>query len=265
MQRIRLTDDLARADLPVAVALMDAIAAADFAAQLLEAVRKHLPASHCTVFALRSNARVEAISTASGVGEVATLTAVDYLRLGFDRQDTNMLWLARRKPAVRRQFWLSHQLAEDVADEAYRRVCYGDTGIRERLSLLSVFPDGYRVAVSFYRNHSYPDYVQADFDWASGQAAVIATALMRHVQLTGAGQLAEGVHAHRMASLPARERQLLAHILAGMTTRLAAQEMGISLTTALTYRYRAFQRLGIRSYRELIGLAGWPPRAIRPP
>jgi DNA-binding CsgD family transcriptional regulator len=254
MKPIRVADDLARAELRLATALMNAIGAADFAAKLLEAVRAWLPASHCTVFALRSDARVEAISTASGIGELATIAAVDYLRLGFDRQDSNMLWLARRKPTGRRQFWLGHQFAEDVADAVYRRVCYGEPGIRERLSLLSVFPDGYRVAVSFYRNHSYPDYTPADFDWAAGQVAVIATALMRHVQLTGSAQLSGALQAHRMASLPARERQLVAHILAGMTTRQAAQEMDISLTTALTYRYRAFQRLGIRSYRELIGL-----------
>jgi DNA-binding CsgD family transcriptional regulator len=256
MPPIRLSDELTRAELRLATDLMNAIGATDFAARLLEAVRQWLPASHCTVFALGSNARAEAISTASGIGEVATITAVDYMRLGFDRQDSNMLWLARRKPSARRQFWLSHQLAEDVADAAYRRVCYGDLGIRERLSLLSVFPDGYRVAVSFYRNHSYPDYTRADFDWVSAQVAVVATALMRHVQLTGSAQLSDALQAHRMASLPARERQLVAHVLAGMTSRQAAQEMGISLTTALTYRYRAFQRLGIRSYRELIGLAG---------
>ncbi|HEX2547419.1 MAG TPA: LuxR C-terminal-related transcriptional regulator [Ramlibacter sp.] len=238
----------------LAAALMEAIGASDFAARLLEAVRPSLPASHCTIFTLQSNGRVEAISTASGIGEVATLTAVQYMRLGFDQQDTNMLWLAKRKPAARRQFWLSHQLAEDVADEAYRRLCYGEPGIRERLSLLSVFPEGQRIAVSFYRNHSYPDYTLADFDWAAGQAAIIATALMRHVELTGAGRLSDALQADRMASLPARERQLLAHVMEGKTTKEAARAMGISLTTALTYRYRAFQRLEIRSHRELIGV-----------
>ncbi|HZY17785.1 MAG TPA: helix-turn-helix transcriptional regulator [Ramlibacter sp.] len=254
MQRRRLSDDLAHADVRLAAALMDAIGAPDFARQLLDAVQPTLPASHCTIFGLRSNGRVDAISTASGVGEVATLTAVDYIRLGFDRKDTNMVWLARRKPGARRQFWLSHQLADDVADEAYRRVCYGETGIRERLSWLALWPDGLRVAVSLYRNHSFADYTPADFDWAGAQVALVATALVRHARLTPGAQPATGVPRDRMAHLPARERQLMACVLAGQTTRQAAQKMGISLTTALTYRYRAFQRLGVRNHRELLGL-----------
>ena len=49
---------------------------------------------------------------------------------------------------------------------------------------------------------------------------------------------------------------LLAHVLAGLSTREAAQAMGIALSTALTYRYRAFHRLGIRNQRELLGLRG---------
>ncbi|WP_235964720.1 hypothetical protein [Caenimonas soli] len=33
---------------------------------------------------------------------------------------------------------------------------------------------------------------------------------------------------------------MIAHVLAGLTTKEAAREMGISSTTALTYRDRAF-------------------------
>jgi DNA-binding CsgD family transcriptional regulator len=32
--------------------------------------------------------------------------------------------------------------------------------------------------------------------------------------------------------------------------------MGVSETTALTYRYRAFQHLGVRNHRELMALLG---------
>src|SRR6218665_40734 len=87
------------------VGLLQAIGADDFAGLLLRAIGAVLPVSHCTVFALRSSGRVERVSTASAVGEVASLTAVEYMRLGFDQQDSNMVWLARRKPSKGLQLW----------------------------------------------------------------------------------------------------------------------------------------------------------------
>jgi DNA-binding CsgD family transcriptional regulator len=261
MKLTRCSDDVSSADVRIAVPLMEAIGMEDFAARLLAAVLPALPASHCTVFALRSNGRVEAISSASAIGEVATLTAIEYMRMGFDRQDSNMLWLAKRKPARTRQYWVGHQFAEEVANEEYRRLCYGETGIRERLSLLSVFPDGYRVAVSLYRNHSYAHYVQRDFDWMARHAAPIAAAVMQHVQVTRSPRVQDPLQKQLMSTLSARERELISHVLAGMTSKEAAQEMGVSLTTALTYRYRAFQHLGIRSQRELVVLLGSAPAA----
>ncbi|KAB7591461.1 helix-turn-helix transcriptional regulator [Verminephrobacter eiseniae] len=238
------------------VGLLQAIGADDFAGLLLRAIGAVLPVSHCTVFALRSSGRVERVSTASAVGEVASLTAVEYMRLGFDQQDSNMVWLARRKPSKALQLWIGHQLANEVANENYRRVCYGETGIRERLSLLAVFPDGYRVTFSLYRNFSYPDYGVEDIDWLSQHSTVIAMAVMRHVELTRRPMAEHPLQDQLMTKLSGRERQLITHVLSGLTTKEAALEMGISATTALTYRYRAFQHLGVSSHRELLVLLG---------
>lgn len=254
MKLRRLRNDVCDADPAMALSMIEAVGAEDFASRLLDATKAMLPASHCTVFALQSSGRVDAVSSASAIGEVATLTAIEYMRLGFDRKDLNMLWLAKRKPRASRQFWLSHQFEHEVADEAYRLLCYGSTGIRERLSLLSVFPDGYRVAISFYRNHAYRDYGDRDVDWLAAQGALVGATVMRHVQIVRRPGRQDLHLRNLMASLPARERELMAHVVDGCTTKEAARRMEVSVTTALTYRYRAFQRLGIRSHRELVGL-----------
>jgi DNA-binding CsgD family transcriptional regulator len=256
MKLVRVRNEPDATDPLLAMCLVEAVGAKDFAARLLAALERNLPASHCTVFALRSSGRVEAISSASGIGEVATLTAVEYMRRGFDTQDSNMVWLSRRKPGKSRQFWVGHQHADEVQDEEYRRLCYGEPGIRERLSLLSVFPDGHRVALSLYRNHSYDDYAPQDFEWIGKQAAFIAAAVMRHVQLQRRPTRTEKLNQQLMSALSARERELVSHVIAGRTTKEAARLMGVSLTTAITYRYRAFQHLGIRTHRELISLLG---------
>lgn len=263
-RKLKTQDAAANADDTLAVALIQAIGAEDFAARLLNALGGALRISHCTIFALRHNARVEAVSTASAIGEVATLTAVEYMRLGFDQQDSNMLWLVKRKPAKALQLWIGHQFAEEVANERYRRICYGDAGIRERLSLLAVFPDGYRVALSLYRNHSYADFTEGDSLWLAARAPLLCAAVMRHVELSRQAPADTPLHGDLMTPLSGRERQVIAHVLAGMTMPQVAEELGIRHSTALTYRYRAFQHLGIRTHRELLALMRRPAQSVRP-
>ena len=62
------------------VLLVAAIGSDRFAQSLLAAAEKPLPSSHCTIFALQNNGRVKTVSSASSVGEAASLTAVQYMR-----------------------------------------------------------------------------------------------------------------------------------------------------------------------------------------
>lgn len=236
----------------LATCLIADIGSSYFAQALLNAVDPVLPASHCTIFALQNNGRVKAVSSASTVGEAATITAVQYMGKGFDQQDSNMRWLKTKRATKQTQLWIGQQMAEDVEDAHYRLICYGEVGIRERLSVLALMPDGYRVAISFYRNYSFELFTAADTQWLSRHAALIARCVHRHSQLV-AVEAAPSIAGHAwLQQLSGREREVVSLIIAGHTTEQAAQAMGIALTTALTYRYRAFQHLGVRNMRELL-------------
>ena len=56
------------------------------------------------------------------------------------------------------------------------------------------------------------------------------------------------------AALTGREKEVCLRILSGFTSEAIAAELGISLHSALTYRKRAYDRLGISSQNELFGL-----------
>lgn len=238
-----------------AMALMRAIGAEDFAAQLMAALGMTLPTSHCTVFSLRGDGRVDAISAASSIGEVATLTTADYMRMGFDKKDVNMVWLSKRKVGGFIKLWIAHQMAEQVADEEYRLMCYGQVGIRERLSLLLLSPQGVRVAVNLYRNLSFENFSDDDFSWLKQNAALIGSAVERHMHLAKRERPAQQMSPDVVSRLSGRERQLFSLVMSGLTTKAAALSMGVSETTALTYRYRVFRRFGVRSLRELMALS----------
>ena len=55
-------------------------------------------------------------------------------------------------------------------------------------------------------------------------------------------------------SLPRRELQVCTLIASGTSSEGIALELGVSLNTVLTYRKRAYVRLGISSQNELLRL-----------
>jgi FixJ family two-component response regulator len=81
---------------------------------------------------------------------------------------------------------------------------------------------------------------------ASAQAAIRETAERT--------QRAEGVRA-QIATLSAREREVLDGLLAGGTNKMIARELGISPRTVEAHRARIMERLGVQSLPELVQVA----------
>jgi len=239
-------------------ALVEGVGRHDFAARLLRAFRPHLPANHCTVFALNDAGRVNTIATAgtSAREEDATITAMDYMRMGFDRQDTNMLWLARQRRARRTRMWISHQMADEIADAEYRAVCYGAHGLRERLSLLSMLPDGQRIPTSLYRGFALKPFDDRDFAVLAGCAGFLLAVVQAHARQASGSDARGEAQRLLLSELTHRERQTITCAMAGKTIKQTALELGVSPTTVITYRTRAFTRLGVRTQRELMAQVG---------
>jgi DNA-binding CsgD family transcriptional regulator len=57
-----------------------------------------------------------------------------------------------------------------------------------------------------------------------------------------------------LAALTGRETEVCLRILSGFSSEAIAADLGISLHSALTYRKRAYDRLGISSQNELFGI-----------
>ena len=246
----------------MAMRMMEGIGTPEFARGLLNAFQADLPCSHCTVFALEDAGGVTAVSVASHHRDTADNTASLYIERGFYRKDVNMRWLASKKTPQREQIWVLHQKAEDIADGEYRRVCYTENGIRERLSLIFLLVDGRRMVVSLYRNLSLECFAPDDIARLERAAFLVGASLKAHIRTTRRHLRGSLMHERIFAKLSNRERQVLSQVLAGRTMKQAAETLGLSATTALTYRYRAFRSLGIRSHHELLALLDSAPSTI---
>jgi DNA-binding CsgD family transcriptional regulator len=250
--------------LPFVTKVIAGIGTEDLAQYILEAIQPLVPASHCTLFALESNGRVSALSTASAHGAVASITAVEYYSNRFDLLDNNMTWLSRKRVPARSQLWMSHQFAEDVSDQRYRELCYTKPGIRERVSVLLLDRDGFRAAISLYRNLSFDLFSDADFETITRCAPVLHEAVLAHVRKTSRRAVSDALHHRILTNLAHRERQVISYLLAGKTSRETAALLELSETTVLTYRYRAFAKLGIKSQRDLLTTLDQLPANLGP-
>jgi DNA-binding CsgD family transcriptional regulator len=247
------------ADHPVplwlATGLLQGVGTPELARRFLATLERVVPASHCTIFALEQGGQASVIDAASAYGDAAAVTAREYIRQGFDRQDSNMIWLARKKTPRRSQAWIGHQNADEVANPDYRRRCYGDNSIRERVSILLLLDTGQRIAVSFYRNFGLDLFAEADLAWLAACAPLLMAAVVAHTRKTTGARTITPLRERLLADLPRRQREVLSYVLEGHTTRQVADLLRLSTTTVLTYRYRAFAALGVRTHRELLALA----------
>jgi FixJ family two-component response regulator len=59
----------------------------------------------------------------------------------------------------------------------------------------------------------------------------------------------------RFARLTPREREVLAHVIAGQLNKQIAHDLGLVLNTVKVHRGRVMEKMGVRSVAELVHLA----------
>lgn len=253
MQRWRVHPPHPPLDAALVGAVLAGVGTPLLAARILASMQGLLPVTFCTVFAVGADGGIQTVSAASSYGAAAERTAGVYAARRFDRVDPHMVWLAARPRPARAQLWLGHHLGDELEDADYRAACYGDVGIRERASVLSLQPDGQRAAVSFYRSLAQPAFGAADFALLAAHALLLAESTAAHGRVAGAaGPAPVPAFAARLHALSRREREVVARLASGGTGAQAAQELGLALSTVRTLQYRAFRKLGITTLKDLL-------------
>ncbi len=144
----------------------------------------------------------------------------------------------------------------DIVSTGFRRRFFEDAGIVERISIIQRGPDAWR-AINVARHASDGCCSEDELSSLIGLACLVLPMLplnrkKKATPLTVA-QLEERF-AMRYGTLTFRERQVCARAAIGMTVEATALELGVARTSVLTYRQRAYQRLGVASALELCAL-----------
>jgi len=146
--------------------------------------------------------------------------------------------------------------SRDIGSAQYRSDCYTGVELEDRFSLIQPLGDKlYRI--NFYCRNGRRGFDDDAIRNITASADLLIALLARHESACGTPAAAGGEgFAEQLRllypAMPLREIQICVGIVRGLTSEGIAIENGIALNTVLTYRKRAYARLGISSQNELL-------------
>lgn len=157
---------------------------------------------------------------------------------------------------------LCHITAPEVPAQHRTRV-YEAHGMAERVSVVQHRDDAI-FAINFYRHEHQRPFSDGQLSDFESLAPVLLSLAQKQIELTrprltrkNNSEWTQQLRQFEPA-LSARELQVCARLLTGMTQEGIALDLGLGLPTVKTYRNRAFARLGIHFKSELFALFANP-------
>lgn len=133
--------------------------------------------------------------------------------------------------------------------------------MRERITIYGA-RKGLGLGIEISHDEGQGVFSQSAMAWLQDSADVMLSMLSRHVEITqrfpsqrrlaSPQQIEEVIAKTSATAFPAREMQVCARTLYGLSTSAIALDLGVGEETIVTYRKRIYQRLGIATQRELL-------------
>lgn len=230
-----------------------AIGRPDFPNILIDTLRRQAGVGHCMVFALT---RAGSASCLLDAGNIPTGSDLGAAYAGqFHESDPNRDALFEGEggaPIMLPSF------APRMYGARYRRIFFNDSDIVDKCAT-AIWVDDTCFYVNFYRITSQGRFGDAERARLQTIAPAIGASVARHFQqavTASPDQNLAALFATRapLSALTPRERDVCRRILLGLSSEAISGALGISLHSTLTYRKRAYERLGICSQNELFAI-----------
>lgn len=157
---------------------------------------------------------------------------------------------------------LCQQASNEIRHTGYRAFCYEAPRLIDRVSVLGAV-GARRMLFSAYRRAARGPFAHDEVLRFAAHAEMLMSIVGKHVELleqvrpsTQRDSLAalEGRLASCFAALSLRERQICAGLIVGLSAKEIAQRCGVEVSTVVTYKKRAFEKLGVPNRRALLNL-----------
>lgn len=235
------------------ILLTGAIGAPSFIQTIVAVAHEVCAADFVSVFCQGDRDTPLLIGTACRLGQQRALRASEGYGRHFSVDGNTEILSGKRGEGD----FVTSQTAEGIASFPYRRDCYDLPGISGRVSLVRRRPD-YGISVSLYSSAEAGPFDAANDRRARALLGLLLVATERHVafSLRGTVWMAQDVQTRLALTYPdltRREREVAAMAIKGHTARETAELLGLSETTIITHRKKAYRRMNVRSLRQLIG------------
>lgn len=240
-------------------ALLSATGTAALPVTLFEAFDRLMPVREIYGFELRrGRAPSPILSLGRGSGAAGRVEAYSRRYYGGDP-----LGVAMRRSRAGFALQLHRIDPNDIADSDYRHECYEQPRFGEKICLVMERGESWLV-LSLFR----PVVREALSRETRGRlhelASLTLPMLAKHQALTAGGTGIGDSFVSRIEvrlaaihpGLTTREREVCARTLGGMTAEAIALDLGIGQSSVLTYRRRAYQRLGISAIQQVLPSLG---------
>ena len=150
--------------------------------------------------------------------------------------------------------------ARDFPNRDHREAIYLRHKVSERLSIVAPQDDESILAVNLYHHDHQGSFTDAELANFEQIAMGLLATVRRHIELTEpapAGAVRPDLPAlygalqRHCPALPARELDVCARLLQGLSYDGIAADLSLSVATVKTYRRRAFERMGLHFKSEL--------------
>jgi len=234
-----------------------AIGRSDFPNVLIETLRRQADVGHCMVFSLSRAGAARCLLDAGNI-PIGRDLGVAYSGHFFQSDPNRDAILSGQANAVP---VLLPTFARRMYSNSYRKIFFEDSDIVDKCAT-AIWIDDTCFYVNFYRITSQGRFAREEVRRLMAVAPAVSAAVARHFQQDAA---AGGDPAQRLkllfasaapfAALTGREKDVCIRILSGLSSEAIASELGISLHSVLTYRKRAYEKLGISAQNELFSIA----------
>jgi len=242
---------------------VEALGTDAFARRFLRLLYGLTGAEHLGFFTFSSALQPVLVAAESLTDEpMAAISAEAYLSNAFFRHDPNSSRVASDVSADTTPL-VTVMKAEDIPDEVYRETIYERFDLDGRVSILGRRGRQWH-AINIFKHRAAGGFDNADVDAVTTRGALLSALAASHI----AGRPAEAwsspttpplgyldsVLSRVSPKLSAREREVCALALQGLTGEGAALEMGVAESTVATLRKRAYAKTGITTLNELFAL-----------
>ncbi|WP_298245369.1 LuxR C-terminal-related transcriptional regulator [uncultured Bradyrhizobium sp.] len=228
-----------------------AIGRPDFPKILIDTLRRQAGVGHCMVFALTRSGAARCLLDAGNIPTGSDLGAAYAGQFHESDPNRDALFEAETGAPI-----MLPSFAPRMYGARYRKIFFSDSDIVDKCAT-AIWTGDTCFYVNFYRITSQGRFGDAERARLQASAPAIGASVARHFQQAATpDQNLAALFATRapLSTLTPREQEVCRHILLGLSSEAISQALGISLHSTLTYRKRAYQRLGISSQNELFGI-----------